>query len=133
MNIPGVGPDAPTITNERGASQSHVPYRCDLLPARAALAVAGVLHEGAVKYGVDNWRGLPVANHINHALMHLFAHLAGDASDDHLSHAACRALMALELAEWGIRCADQECPGPGQSSRELQVRTAGPTAGSFSD
>ncbi len=94
--IAGVGPDAPTITNESGAKQSALPYRCDLLPASATLAVAKVLGHGAAKYGANNWRGIPVEDHLNHALTHIFAHLAGDKSDDHLDHAACRMLMALE-------------------------------------
>lgn len=93
----GVGPDTATVVNEVGAKQSNVPYRCDLLPAQAILAVANVLHEGAKKYGPENWRGIPVNDHINHAMTHYLAFLAGDTSDDHLSHAACRALMALEM------------------------------------
>lgn len=104
--IEGVGPDAPTVTNAAGAKQSHVPYRCDLLPARATLAVAAVLHEGAAKYGPDNWRGIPVADHLNHAMTHVLAMLAGDTSDDHLEHAACRLLMALETKITGVK----SCP-----------------------
>lgn len=67
------------------------------MPPRAVLAVAEVLKHGADKYGVDNWRGIPVADHINHAMIHVLAWLAGDRQDDHLSHFACRALMALEM------------------------------------
>ncbi len=95
--IAGLSPGAPVITNEAGAKQSAVPYRCDLLPARATLAVAAVLHEGAEKYGDDNWKGIPVQEHLNHALTHIFAFLAGDIQDKHLEHAACRLLMAVEL------------------------------------
>lgn len=95
--ISGVGPDTPTITNEKGAKQSALPFRCDLLPAKATLAVAKVLAAGAAKYGDGNWHGIPVNDHINHAMTHIFAHLAGDTSDDHLDHAACRMLMALEI------------------------------------
>lgn len=76
---------------------SVAPGRCDLSPARAVLAVAQVLATGAQKYGPDNWRGIPVEDHFNHALAHLFADLGGDTGDDHLAHAACRLLMALEL------------------------------------
>lgn len=95
--ISSVGPDVPVVVNEAGGKQSRVPYRCDLLPAKATLEVAAVLHAGAEKYGPDNWRQIPTRDHINHALTHLFAFLAGDCSDAHLSHAACRALMALEM------------------------------------
>lgn len=94
--IHGVGPDAPTVVNDAGAKQSKTLYRCDLLPPQATLAVAKVLQEGSVKYGDNNWHGIPVADHLNHAMVHVFASLAGDTQDDHLEHAACRILMALE-------------------------------------
>lgn len=96
--VAGVGPEAETVTNADGGKQSHVPYRCDLLPPLAVLAVASVLHHGGEKYGPNNWRQIPVADHVNHAMTHLFASLAGDRQDDHLEHAACRILFALELA-----------------------------------
>lgn len=95
--IVGVGPESPIVVNEVGARQSHIPYRCDLLPANAVLGIAAVLHAGAIKYGDANWRGITVRSHINHALTHLFAHLAGDTSDGHLAHATCRLLFAMEL------------------------------------
>lgn len=95
--IAGVGPDAPTEVKANGAKQSASPYRIDLLPAKASLHVSQILAEGAKKYGENNWRGLTVADNVNHALVHFFAYLAGDTSDDHLGHAATRALFALEL------------------------------------
>lgn len=93
----GVGKDEPTIVNEKGGKQSKLPYRCDLLPALAILAVSGVLEYGAAKYGDDNWKNIPVVSHLNHLLVHAFAFLADDCSDDHLEHLATRALMALQL------------------------------------
>lgn len=96
--IPGVGPDAPTVTNEAGGKQSASLYRCDLLPPKATLAVAKVLAYGAQKYGDNNWKKIGVADHLNHAITHIFAELAGDGTDDHLEHAACRIVMALEMA-----------------------------------
>lgn len=96
QTVEGVGPDAPTIVNEAGGKQSVSQYRTDLLPPRALLSIAKVLKHGADKYGDDNWRKIRRKDHINHALTHLFALLAGDAQDDHLEHAACRVLMALE-------------------------------------
>lgn len=94
--IPGIGPDAPITTNAAGAKQSSSPYRMDLVPPLSLLDVAAILSKGAEKYGVDNWRGIPVEDHINHALVHLFAFLSGDTQDNHLGHAACRLLMAKE-------------------------------------
>jgi hypothetical protein len=60
--------------------------------------VAQVLHLGAVKYGENNWRGIPVSDHLNHALIHIYAYLSGDTQDNHLGHAACRMMMAHEQA-----------------------------------
>lgn len=94
--VTGVGPDSPTVVGATGGKQSHVPYRADLLPPHALLAVAGVLHHGADKYGENNWHLIPVKDHVNHALVHLLALSAGDASDAHLEHAACRILFALD-------------------------------------
>lgn len=96
--IEGVGPDAPTVTNQNGGKQSSSPYRMDLLPPKALLEIAKVLKHGADKYGADNWRQIVVADHLNHALVHIHAFLAGDSQDDHLEHAACRMLFALEVA-----------------------------------
>lgn len=90
-----VDPNAPITTNEKGGGQSHIPVRFDLIDAQAMFAVAGVLHEGAEKYGENNWRLIDIEDHLNHLLTHVYAYLAGDTSDDHLSHAACRAIFAL--------------------------------------
>lgn len=95
--IPGVGPNTETAVNEAGGRQSAIPYRCDLLPPKACLAVAHIMHGGAAKYGDTNWHAIPERDHINHAMTHLFAHATGDTQDDHLGHAATRLLMALEV------------------------------------
>jgi hypothetical protein len=89
-----VSPDAATTVNEQGGKQSLVPVRFDLIDAKAMFAMAAVLHEGAEKYGADNWRLIPVEDHLNHMIMHGYAWLSGDRTDDHLSHALCRATFA---------------------------------------
>lgn len=88
-------PDTETEENEHGGRQSKIPVRFDLIDAKALFEMAKVLHEGAEKYGVDNWRLIPVEDHLNHLLMHTFAFLSGDETDDHLSHILCRATFAL--------------------------------------
>jgi hypothetical protein len=95
--IPGMGTDAPTATNTRGGRQSELPYRFDLVDPAAMFALAQVLAAGATKYGVDNWRQIDTADHLNHALAHIYAYLAGDRQDDHLSHALCRAMFAYAV------------------------------------
>ncbi len=86
------------MTNERGGAQSHVPYRMDLIDGPAILSMAQVLAEGAEKYGEDNWRKIDVRDHLNHLIVHAYAYLAGDRSDDHLSHTMCRAMFAAAVA-----------------------------------
>lgn len=93
----GVSKDEPREVNEKGASQSRSPYRFDLLDPSAMFEMTKVLKEGADKYGVDNWRGISVRDHLNHLLIHAYAYLAGDNSDDHLSHLMCRAMFALAV------------------------------------
>lgn len=56
--------------------------------------VAKVLKYGADRYEPNNWRLIPEEEHINHALIHIVAHIAGDTQDDHLNHALCRLMMA---------------------------------------
>lgn len=98
MALEGVGPDEPITYNERGAGQSDIPYRLDLVDGPALLAMAKVLKEGADKYGPNNWRLLDIEDHLNHLIMHAYAYLAGDRSDDHLTHIMCRAMFAEGVA-----------------------------------
>ena len=58
------------------------------------IRVAKVLQFGADKYKANNWRLIPQEEHLNHALIHIVAFLAGDTQDDHLDHALCRLMMA---------------------------------------
>lgn len=87
-------PNAETVTNEKGAKQSKVEARFDLIDGPALFEMASVLHTGAVKYGANNWRGIDVELHLNHLIMHAYAYLSGDRSDDHLSHIMCRSMFA---------------------------------------
>lgn len=56
--------------------------------------IAKILQYGAEKYTPNNWRLIPEEEHINHALIHIIAHLIGDTQDDHINHALCRLMMA---------------------------------------
>ncbi len=94
--VPGKDYEEPVIANAKGAKQSDIGARFDLLPARAVARVAEVLHHGAEKYGEDNWRGLSVDEINNHTIGHLMNYVGRGAEQD-LAHAACRALMALEI------------------------------------
>lgn len=59
------------------------------------VAIAKVLKYGADRYEPNNWRLIPQEDHINHALIHIIAHLMGDTQDDHIDHALCRLMMAF--------------------------------------
>lgn len=87
-------PDAPTTTNERGGKQSLIEVRFDLIDGPAMMEMAHVLYTGAIKYTEDNWRKIPVKDHINHLIAHSYAYLAGNREDHHLSHMMCRAMFA---------------------------------------
>lgn len=89
------GPNAEISFNRNGGGQSYIPTRFDLIDARALFKIAEVLNEGAEKYGEGNWKLISIEDHLNHLIMHAYAYLSGDRSDDHLSHAACRAIFAL--------------------------------------
>jgi len=102
MDISDVAsPDVETHENEKGGKQSHIPVRFDLVDGKAMFKMCAVLHEGAEKYGANNWRLIDVDDHLNHLIMHAYAYLAGDRTDEHLSHIMCRAMFAqaVELQE----------------------------------
>ena len=95
--VEGVAPGGEVAVDlVTGAKQSKVRHRCDLMPPLATLHVAEIMHAGSGKYGDWNWWKIPMNELLNHALIHMFAFLAGDTQDDHLGHAACRMMMALE-------------------------------------
>lgn len=97
--IAGVGPDVPTVINQNGGKQSSLPYAFHLIDSKAIFALAGVLHEGAEKYERDNWRKIPAESHVNHALSHIFAWMAGDKQDQRLAHAFTRLMMGVATDE----------------------------------
>lgn len=63
------------------------------------ITIAKVLQYGADRYEPNNWRLIPQEEHINHALIHLVAAVAGDTQDDHIDHALCRLMMALSTKQ----------------------------------
>ena len=95
----GLSDNAEKGVNEQGGCQHIRPYRSEALFFRALLAVSGVRYDAVANNGYpdDNYKLIPKTEHIGRALTHLFAYMAGDKSNDHLSHAATRVLMALEM------------------------------------
>ncbi|WAH35034.1 dATP/dGTP diphosphohydrolase domain-containing protein [Alicyclobacillus dauci] len=82
-------------TNEQGGKQSLIQRRYDLIDPKAIGELARILYEGAQKYDDNNWRKIPTNDHINHALNHIYLHLAKDTAEDHLAHAFTRLMMAV--------------------------------------
>ena len=99
--IQGVGPDVPVTTNEYGGKQSETPFGFHLLPASALFEAARVAQYGATKYGETfeerNYTKIPTVEHLNHALQHIYAFIAGDTQDDHLGHALVRLMFAYDV------------------------------------
>lgn len=103
QNIKGLEPDAPVIINDNGGKQSDTPYGFHLIPTSAIFDAAKVLKYGADKYGETfenrNYTKIDTVDHLNHALQHIYAFLAGDKQDDHLGHAIVRLLFAYDVED----------------------------------
>lgn len=95
--IPGIGKDEEIVTNENGGMQSKLDFRFDLIDPLTMFALAEVVSYGAKRYAPWNWRRIDIPSHLNHALTHIYAYMAGDTQDDHLEHAFCRLMFALSL------------------------------------
>ena len=91
------------VINENGGSQSKLEYRFDLIDTRAIFALANVLHTGEQEYGKDNWRKIDTESHLNHAMSHAYAFLAGDKQDNHLSNCFCRLMMAIGVERGDVK------------------------------
>lgn len=94
VGVKGVSKEEPVVFNEEGGGQSRTLYDFTLADPKAMFEMCKVLKEGADKYGAENWRLISIDDHLNHLLIHIYAYLAGDRSDEHLSHIMCRALFA---------------------------------------
>lgn len=81
-------------------SKGTVEPRYDLLSPAGVLAVASAYREGAAKYGAFNCeKGFPAHDLLNHAIRHIYLFLSGDATEDHLGHAAWGVLMAIHSSQ----------------------------------
>ena len=91
----GLGPNDPETADGK---QTKIDFAFDLMCPQAMLALARVLQEGRERGRTEaGWKSLPTADHLNHALMHIFAHQIGDRQEDHLQHAFCRLMMAWSV------------------------------------
>lgn len=71
----------------RGTDANNTRY--DLISPVGLRRLAETYAEGAKKYAPRNWeKGMPVGDTLNHVLKHLNQWMTGDATEDHLAHAA---------------------------------------------
>lgn len=117
-----------TVTNAFGGRQSKVERDWTLMPFDALALVLQVLQTGKEKYGRDNWKDIPIFDHVQHMMEHAIA--SYQCSDDdslyveHLTHVVCRALFALQLlheeiitnevgkTNWNHADTDPDCYNP---------------------
>lgn len=70
--------------------------RFDLISPIALKRLAQHYENGALKYEARNWeKGQPIGRYLDSAIRHLYAHLGGDRSEDHLAAAAWNAMAAI--------------------------------------
>lgn len=94
--------NAEIAVNEQGGKQSKLETRYDLISPDALERLAHVLWYGEKRYGRDNWKKIPINDHLNHMIHHAYQYLAGDETEDHMGHILARAMMAVDLACNGI-------------------------------
>lgn len=74
--------------------------RYDLITPIGLRRLAETYAEGSQKYGDYNWlKGIPASNLLNHAMKHIEQWRGGDASEDHLAHAAWNLLAIMHFEE----------------------------------
>lgn len=95
----GLSDNCDIKANENGGLQHKRPFRSQAVMPKALLEISKVrcIAYEEKGYADDNYKKIPLEDHLGRALTHIWAYLSGDRSNDHLSHAACRTLMALEL------------------------------------
>ena len=74
-----------------------LPFDLTEIDDQALFSLAAVLQAGAIRYGSQGWRVVPLYEHINHAIAHLLRFSNGDETEDHLTHAFARCMMAVSI------------------------------------
>jgi hypothetical protein len=100
-----------TETNAQGGKHSFTLARYDAVPPVVLRLLAQCNGFGLRKYGLHNWKKIPLEEHIGHAMNHLVEWSAGDRSEPHLVNALTRVAFALTLAvEAGLQAPTYDHP-----------------------
>lgn len=74
--------------------------RYDLITPIGLARLAKHYQNGSKKYGDRNWElGQPICRYLDSALRHIYKHLEGDRSEDHLAAGAWNLLGAIHTEE----------------------------------
>ena len=82
--------------------------------------LARTLAAGRRSHRAGGWRLKPVQKHLRHARKHLDLLASGAGGEDHLAHAACRLLMALELRERAAQSRAAAGPRSAQAATDFE-------------
>lgn len=95
-------------------SADRAKYAFTSLPPIGLLALARTAGEGAEKYGKFNYmQGMPIDDLLEHAILHIIMHRAGDRSEPHLPHAAWGLLVAAQEEILRPEAQQKHMLGPG--------------------
>ncbi|MGE0371902.1 MAG: dATP/dGTP diphosphohydrolase domain-containing protein [Gammaproteobacteria bacterium] len=74
--------------------------RFDLIPAKPLKRIALVFEKGAAKYGERNWeKGQKISRALDSAIRHLNDYKDGEATEDHLAHAAVNLMFIMHFED----------------------------------
>lgn len=105
-----------TTMHETGAVRSNDAdnVRFDLISPIGLRRLAETCDEGSKKYNDHNWlKGFKLSCLLNHAMRHLAMYNLGDASEDHLAHAAWNIFAMMHFEETRPDLIDLPMPNHG--------------------
>jgi len=89
-------PPQPMVEYASGMRRSSRKPRFDLIDSDWLRGVAGVMTEGCIKYGANNWRKGDrdaAVDAVNHLFDHLLLLKDGDVSEKHIFNLSCNAMF----------------------------------------
>jgi hypothetical protein len=120
------------VTHQGGGKAHRIDYDWTLLPMDSLIEIAKLMSKNVDSHGRENWRKLPVEEHIRHLSAHLAEFSTRAQSGQHtvegmryhLLRTAARALMALATYNSNVKCEDCEIE-PEIKEFEMPMREPG--------